>query len=293
MTFERETVEIESGRKLYLYTFLDSSRVNKRQAKFWTAVSAGWRERGVNVEAWFAPVTEAVLDGLGPGPGRLLDVGCGAQTMDYPRQWHVVGVDIARAILEPSKRPAVGAADKLPFVDGSFDGVVSRMAVMLAADPSKAVREIGRVLKPGGRLSFAVWASAERNRWATAAQEVLDRYLDVRAAAPDEPHGFRLADIDEVRSMLIAANLKPDPPKAVAVPYLADLDPETALDRLIDLVGPLRTSVDRILQEDRPKALEELLAAISSVDRSGLAWVWTAKPTLEGRASPRDPAVAC
>ncbi len=276
MRFDRETVEIESGRKLYLYTFPDSSRANRRQAKFWTAVSEGWRERGDHVEAWFAPVTEAILDGLGPGPGRLLDVGCGAQTMAYAQQWDVVGVDIARAIIDPSKRAAVAASDGLPFADDSFDGVVSRMALMLAADPAEAFRETGRVLKPGGRLSFAVWASGERNRWATAAHEVLDRYLDLRPASEDEPHGFRLADVEEVRSMLEVARLEPDPPKEVAVPYLADLDPETALERLIDFVGPLRLSVDRVEPNDREKALEELLGAISSADRSGVAWVWTA-----------------
>ncbi|MGI8924880.1 MAG: class I SAM-dependent methyltransferase [Fimbriimonadales bacterium] len=276
MRFVRETVEIEGGRKLYLYTFPDGSRANERQAKFWTAVSEGWRERGGQVESWFAPVTEAILDGLASCHGRLLDVGCGAQTMVYPQQWDIVGVDIARAIINPSKRAAVAASDVLPFADDSFDGVVSRMALMLAADPAKAFREIGRVLKPGGRLSFAVWASGESNRWATAAQEVLDRYLDLRPASAYEPHGFRLADVGEVRSMLEAARLEPAPPKEIAVPYLADLDSESALERLIAFVGPLRLSVDRIEASDREKALEELSGAISSANRSGVAWVWTA-----------------
>ena len=56
---------------------------------------------------------------------------------------------------------ARGAAESLPFPDQSFDAVVSQFGLMFFMDRRQALREMLRVLAPGGRLVVAVWDSLE------------------------------------------------------------------------------------------------------------------------------------
>lgn len=52
-------------------------------------------------------------------------------------------------------------AERLPFADDSFDTVVSTLVLCTVSDPARAVSEVARVLKPGGRLLFCEHVSAD------------------------------------------------------------------------------------------------------------------------------------
>jgi ubiquinone/menaquinone biosynthesis C-methylase UbiE len=101
-----------------------------------------------------------------PRPGRLtLDVGCGEGrvTRDLHALGHrVVGVDGSPAMIaaareaDPEGEYVEADAAELPFEDGSADLVISFMALMDMDDMAVAVRELGRVLEPGGLLVAAV-----------------------------------------------------------------------------------------------------------------------------------------
>lgn len=91
--------------------------------------------------------------------GLWLDLGCGTgwiyevvQLRGYHRR--VVGIDIALGMLRHAQRkqmPAVlGQAEKLPFDDACFDGVLAKGVLHHVSDMASAVAEIARVLKPGG-----------------------------------------------------------------------------------------------------------------------------------------------
>src|SRR5207249_3504705 len=69
-------------------------------------------------------------------------------------------------------------ADSLPFESNSFDVAVCRLGVMFFPDPLAALREILRVTKSGGRLSFAVWRGPEFNPFFGIVTEVVSRYLE-------------------------------------------------------------------------------------------------------------------
>jgi SAM-dependent methyltransferase len=109
---------------------------------------------------------------LKPGD-RVLDVACGTGVVarEALRQLgpgaSVAGVDVDDAMLavarrlEPSIEWRQAPAEKLPFPDASFDVVTCQFGLMFFPDRVAALREMWRVLKPGGYLSLAVWDAVE------------------------------------------------------------------------------------------------------------------------------------
>ena len=87
----------------------------------------------------------------GPGSYRVLDVGCGVKPY-YPffaeRASEYVGVDV----VENPAADLQGAVESLPVEDGSFDLVLCIQVLEHAEDPAQAVRELRRVVAPGGRV---------------------------------------------------------------------------------------------------------------------------------------------
>jgi ubiquinone/menaquinone biosynthesis C-methylase UbiE len=101
---------------------------------------------------------------------RVLDVATGsgnAALAAARRGCEVVGVDFVPALLERGRIRAEaehldvefldGDAEALPFLDASFDAVLSIYGVMFAPDHQRAAAELARVCRPGGRIALASW----------------------------------------------------------------------------------------------------------------------------------------
>ena len=106
--------------------------------------------------------TRILVDLIGPGPGRCLEVGCGGG-VHLPALaaagWSVVGVDVSADQLRVARRrmPAseliLADAAVLPLPDASFDAVVAAFVETDVDDFGAVVREAARVLRPGGRFA--------------------------------------------------------------------------------------------------------------------------------------------
>ncbi len=102
---------------------------------------------------------------------RVLDVACGTGVLSREivatvgPAGLVAGIDPDAGMLAVARRSASsvawqsGSADALPYPDASFDAVVSQFGMMFFPDRIKAAIEMWRVLRPGGKLAVAVWAS--------------------------------------------------------------------------------------------------------------------------------------
>jgi SAM-dependent methyltransferase len=102
-----------------------------------------------------------VLRLLGPGPGRLLDVGCGggSHMLAFAEAgWTPVGVDVSEEQLRLARARGCevtqAPAERLSVGDASFDAVVSMWTHTDVDDFPAALREIARVLRPGGTLVY-------------------------------------------------------------------------------------------------------------------------------------------
>ena len=124
------------------------------------------------VPALFRQWVEPVLQAAAVGPGdRMLDVACGtgivarAAAERVGPVGSVTGLDLNPAMLTVARRIAPeidwrqGDVAALPFDDDAFDVVTCQSAIFFFPDPTGALREMGRVARPGGRVAVQAFSS--------------------------------------------------------------------------------------------------------------------------------------
>jgi SAM-dependent methyltransferase len=187
----------------------------------WEEAAAGWVRREREIREWAAPVSQWLIEALAPQPGeRVLELAAGlgetallAAELVAPLGGVVIS-DQAEAMLVGARARAaeLGLANvefqvlNAEWIDlpvASVDAVICRWGYMLMADPAAALSETRRVLRPAGRLAFAVWDSIASNPWAALPAQVLaDRGLASFGSDGDAPGPFRLGDRERVRELL-------------------------------------------------------------------------------------------
>jgi ubiquinone/menaquinone biosynthesis C-methylase UbiE len=166
------------------------------------AYEQGWRDQ-------LEPAHDLMLDMVDLQPGeRILDVACGTGLVSLRMaatvgaSGAVVGTDISGEMVDEARRIAArrqlanvrferADAEALPFADAAFDAAVCGLGLMYVPDPVKALAEMRRLLRPGGRAAAAVWGARRNCGWA----EIFP-ITDARVASDVCPMFFQLGTQD-------------------------------------------------------------------------------------------------
>ena len=178
---------------------------------------AGWQRAASSYGNSFAhataPYIEPLLKAAEISPGQhVLDVACGPGHLAaaaFARGATAHGLDFSAEMvgIARSAHPEVvvteGDAEELPYPDCTFHAVVSSFGIHHVPRPELALAECKRVLKPGARMAFTVWATPEENTAWSLVFDAVARHGD-RSASKAPPPGA-LNRIDQCVGVLEAA----------------------------------------------------------------------------------------
>jgi ubiquinone/menaquinone biosynthesis C-methylase UbiE len=193
-------------------TALEQAQVQVRdqQQATWNKFSAGWKKWDGLVLPWLGEVGDALLDSAKLTPtSHVLDVASGTGEPGLSAaarvpQGKVTLADLAEKMLRVAEENAarrglenietrVADAGALPFADATFDALTSRFGFMFFPDVLGAAREFARVVRPGARVTAAVWGAPEKNPWATTIMGTIAKFVDLPTPPPGAPGLFRCA----------------------------------------------------------------------------------------------------
>jgi ubiquinone/menaquinone biosynthesis C-methylase UbiE len=184
------------------------------------ALAAAERYQRKWVPYSLGPLAALLLVHADPRPGeRVVDVGCGTGAVARQaaprvgREGAVVAVDINPAMLAVGRSlPAPdgapidwreGSAMALPLPHASFELALCQHGLQYFPDRVAALREMRRVLAPGGRTAVCVWRSLEHNPLSRLLQESIARRLNSTPAALFP--GMALGDAGDLRTLVLSA----------------------------------------------------------------------------------------
>jgi enediyne biosynthesis protein CalE5 len=205
----------------------DDMQLGDANRRMWAdpATVAFWRYWQYDWDHLVRAVNELIMAAANISSGqRILDLGSGhgepalSLSQIVGPTGHVTATDLSAGLLALAVENAgiagitnisfsVADAASLPFASATFDVVSSRFGAMFFADAPRACAEVLRVLRPGGRVAFAVWGAPHSVPWYAVAAEVLGKYVALPALDLLAPGPFRYGERGSLASVLAQAGL--------------------------------------------------------------------------------------
>ena len=220
------------------------------------AIAPGWERQRPLIEQVMTPVREWMVHELDPrGGDTVLELAAGAGDTGFEAaaiigdHGRLLSTDFSPAMLGAAGRRGAELgitnaeyrlidAQRIELDDDTVDGILCRFGYMLMPDPAAALAETRRVLRPGGRLSLAVWGAMEQNPFFTiAAISMVQRGHLPPPEAPGPPV-FSMASPERTKALLEAAGFTKVRTERVPVRF-EYRNAEEYLSVTTDTAGPL------------------------------------------------------
>ena len=155
-------------------------------------------------------------------------------------------------------------AEQMRFEDGvRFDVALCRMGYMLMSDPNRALVNTRAALRPGGRLAFAVWGTAEANPWISLIFDSVMKELGAPPPAPGSPGPFSLGSPGRAEQAAREAGFTGVRVERLEVDRVYE-SPASWWDEVLTLSRPIETLLAAM--DDHPRAAARA-AALEAVER--------------------------
>jgi SAM-dependent methyltransferase len=198
--FEERTMNSQSS--------VDHDNATAAMRAQWDQTALGWSNSRAVIRPWLHRATQAMLEMAGVRPGsHVLDVAAGAgdQTLDIAARvgpkGYVLATDLSPEILQFAAQQVAAAGHRnvetlvsdgqeLQIEDTRFDAVVCRLGLMFFGDPLQGLREMARVLKPGGGVCTMVFGNPLANPCVTTLMRTALRHAGLPPRDPFQPGGL-------------------------------------------------------------------------------------------------------
>jgi SAM-dependent methyltransferase len=245
--------------------------------KEWTGAAPLWQKWNHKFVIQTRAATELVVRGAELSPGmNVLDLasGTGEPALSLARavgtQGHVVATDLVPEMLDAARQNAAAQgltniecrmadAEALPFSSGEFDRVTCRFGIMFFPNIPKAMAEIRRVLKPGGRICFAVFGSLAENPFLGVTLGPFLKRVKMPPPPPDAPHIFRFADESKLSNALSTAGFREVCVTKQRVTFSWPGPAEEAWESTRELAAPFKKLIEAIPPEQMAEVVGEVL----------------------------------
>ncbi|CAN7677870.1 methyltransferase domain-containing protein [Variovorax sp. LjRoot290] len=260
----------------------------------------GWDLAAGDYEAlWQAQLADAragLLAMAAPAAGeRVLDVACGTGLVAFEAaravgpDGRVFGIDLSGQMVDAARLQSsnkalsnVGFArmdaESLALPDASFDLALCALGLMYLPDPERALREMRRVLRPGGRMALAVWGERSRCGWSAVFPIV-----DAEVASEVCPLFFRLGQQDTLARLCAEAGFEAVEQRRIAT-TLRYADGDEACNAAF-AGGPVALAWSRFGEEVRTRVRARYLEAIDAW-RQGAGYRVPGEFVVVGAAAP-------
>jgi len=258
-------------------TQFDPAAFKLEQQKAWDDSAAGWNKWWSTFERAAQRVSDCLLEMAWVQPGqRVLDLatGSGEPAVTAARVvgsgGKVVGVDQSSAMLQLARERAQrlglknidfvqSDVERLALDEANFDAVLCRWGLMFMPDLVGTLKRLCHLLKPGGWLAAAVWASPERVPMISLANRIIKQLARSPEAPADSPGPFRLADTAFLERVLRDSGFRNIAFKALNLTFEFESPQAFAVFR--SEVGGTRAMLAKLAPETQRQIHDAIIAA--------------------------------
>lgn len=254
---------------------IDAAAYKETTRQQWQNDAEAWSRWDPTLGAWLGAATETMLDMARIGPGQqVLDIAAGAgepaitTAKRVGPSGRVLATDIAPNILDYAARAAsaegltnietrVMDGEHLDLPDNNFDAVTSRVGLIYFPDQKRALSEMRRVLKPGGRVAAIVYTTAENNRFFSIPVGIIRRRAQLPPPLVGQPGPFSLGGAGALEDVFRQAEFRDVQTRIVSAPLrMASAAECVQFER--ESFGALHQMLSGLTDEEREAAWQEI-----------------------------------